>query len=186
MLSQFLPDEPNQPTEIKTSIIKIRGKTLIYGNVVYQIHNIASIGLVDLTTTVIKPMPKLFVVLPIIGVIFLFITSYIAKLIGFLLIVIGSWLIYQHNLNKTKTTERYGMTIYTNSGTKTILTSRSEDFLKKVILTLYTVMNSDELKAVNFNFETLDMSVDNSIKVGKNIGSPLNTGHIGGDVVNQV
>ncbi|MBC1259416.1 hypothetical protein GNE54_28875, partial (plasmid) [Trichormus variabilis V5] len=83
--------------------------------------------------------------------------------------------------NKTKTTERYGMTIYTNSGTKTILTSRSEDFLKKVILTLYTVMNSDELKAVNFNFETLDMSVDNSIKVGKNIGSPLNTGHIGGD-----
>ncbi|MBC1314881.1 hypothetical protein GNE88_28200, partial (plasmid) [Trichormus variabilis PNB] len=46
--------------------------------------------------------------------------------------------------------------------------------------------NSDELKAVNFNFETLDMSVDNSIKVGKNIGSPLNTGHIGGDVVNQV
>ncbi|MBC1259415.1 hypothetical protein GNE54_28870, partial (plasmid) [Trichormus variabilis V5] len=94
MLSQFLPDEPNQPTEIKTSIIKIRGKTLIYGNVVYQIHNIASIGLVDLTTTVIKPMPKLFVVLPIIGVIFLFITSYIAKLIGFLLIVIGAWLIY--------------------------------------------------------------------------------------------
>ncbi|BAY17372.1 hypothetical protein NIES21_32090 [Anabaenopsis circularis NIES-21] len=186
MLSQFLPDEPTQPTEIKTSIIKIRGKTLIYGNVVYQIHNITSIGLVDLTTTVIKPMPKLFIVLPIIGILFLFIPSSIAILIGILLIALGAWLIYQHNLNKTKITERYGMTIYTNSGTKTILTSRSEDFIKQVILTLYSVMNSDDFKAISFNFETLDMSVDNSIKVGKNIGSSLNTGTVGGDIVSQV
>ena len=131
-------------------------------------------------------MPKLFVALPIIGIPFLFIPSSVAIVIGILLIALGAWLIYKHNLNKTKTNERYGMTIYTNSGTKTILTSRSEDFIKRVILTLYTVMNSDDLKAINFNFETLDMSVDNSIKVGKNIGSSINTGNIGGDVVSQV
>ncbi|MBC1275126.1 hypothetical protein GNF10_03800 [Nostoc sp. UCD121] len=186
MLSQFLPDENNSPTEIKTSIIKIRGKTLIYGNVVYQIHNIASIGLVDLTTTVIKPMPKLFVVLPIIGIFFLFIPSQVAKILGFLFIALGAWLIYQHNQNKTKVTERYGMTIYTNSGTKAILVSRSEDFIKRIILTLYGVMNSDDLKAINFNFETLDMSVDNSIGIETAIGSSVVSGHVGGDVVSQV
>ncbi|MFN6470696.1 MAG: DUF6232 family protein [Nostoc sp. SerVER01] len=186
MLSQFLPDENNGPTEIRTSIIKIRGKTLIYGNVVYQIHNIASIGLVDLTTTVIKPMPKLFIALPIIGIFFLLIPSEAPRILGFLLIPIGAWLIYQHNLNKTKITERYGMTIYTNSGTKTILVSRSEDFIKQIILTLYSVMNSDDLKAINFNFETLDMSVDNSIGIGTAIGSSVVSGHVGGDVVSQV
>jgi hypothetical protein len=186
MLSQFLPDDNSSPTEIKTSLIKIRGKTLIYGNVVYQIHNIASIGLVDLTSTVIKPMPQLLVVLPIIGIFFLFIPSELAKILGFLLIALGAWLIYQHNLNKIKTTERYGMTIYTNGGTKTILVSRSEDFIKKVILTLYTVMNSDDLKAINFNFETLDISVDNSIGIETAIGSSVVSGHVGGDVVSQV
>lgn len=184
MLTQFLSDEKNIPTEVKTSIIKIRGKTLIYGNVVYQIHNIASIGLVDMTTTVVKPMPKLFIALPIIGFLFLFIPSEIAKLLGILLIGIGILLIYQHNLNKTKITERYGMTIYTNGGTKTILVSRSEDFIKKVILNLYDVMNSDELRAINFNFETL--SVDNSIGIGTAIGSSVVSGHVGGDIVSQV
>src|SRR5689334_7619873 len=99
MLSQFLPDDNNSPTEIKTSIIKIRDKTLIYGNVVYQIHNIASIVLVDLTTTVIKPMPKLFIVLPIVGILFLFIPSEVPRILGCLLIALGAWLIYQHNLN---------------------------------------------------------------------------------------
>ncbi len=78
------------------------------------------------------------------------------------------------------------MTIYTNGGTKTIFRSKSEDFIKRVILTLYSVMNSDELKAINFNFETLDMSADNSIRIGKNIGSPVISGHVAGDVVSQV
>ena len=186
MLSQFLPDETSQTNEIKTSIIKIRGKTLIFGNVVYQINNITSIGLVDLTTTDIKPMPKLFVALPVIGFLFLFIPYEMAKVFGVLLILLGFWLIYQHNQNKTKTREKYGMTIYTNSGTKTIFMSKSQDFIKRVILTLYNVMNSEELKAINFNFDTLDMSVDKSIGIGTNIGSPVVSGHIGGDIVNEV
>lgn len=186
-LSQFLPDENNYPTEeINTKILKIRGKTLIFGNVIYQIHNIASIGLVDMTKTTVTPMPKLFVVLPFIGVSFLFIPSELPKILGILLILIGIYLICRHNMNKVKKTGKYGMTIYTNGGTRTIFRSKSEDFIKRVILTLYSVMNSDELKAINFNFETLDMSADNSIRVGTNIGSSVVSGHVGGDVVSQV
>jgi hypothetical protein len=77
------------------------------------------------------------------------------------------------------------MTIYANSGTKTILVSRSEDFIKGVIMNLYNAMNSEELKAINFNFETLDMS-SSSVKIGTNIGAPVVTGSVSGDVVSQV
>lgn len=185
-LSQFLSDETIYPTEIETSILKIRGKTLIYGNVVYQIHNIASIGLVDLTTTITKPIPKLFLALPLIGISLCFIPSELPIILGLLLIAVGAWLIYQHYMNRIKIKEKYGMTIYTNGGTKTIFKSRSKDFIKKVILTLYNVMNSNELEAINFNFETLDMSVDNSIGIGTNIASPVVSGNVGGDVVSQV
>lgn len=183
MLSQFLPDEPDKTTEVKTPLIKVRGKTLLFGNVVYQIHNISSIGLVDLTTT--KPIPRFYWALLFLGIVFLFVVpDQQAKILGFLILCLVAWLFYQHHLNKT--TERYGMTIYTNSGSRTILTSRSEDFIKRVILTLYNVMNSDEFKAINFNFDTLDMSTDNSVQIGTNIGSPVVSGHVGGDVVNQV
>jgi hypothetical protein len=183
MLSQFLPDDPNKTTEVKTPLIKVRGKTLIFGNVVYQIPNIASIGLVDLTST--KPIPRFYWALLFLGIVFLFvIPNTEAKIIGFLILALVAWLFYQHHLNKT--TERYGMTIYTNSGYRTVLTSRSEDFIKQVILALYRVMNSDEFKAINFNFETLDMSIDNSIEIGENINSTVVSGHVGGDVVNEV
>ncbi|NET05903.1 MAG: hypothetical protein F6K16_14610 [Symploca sp. SIO2B6] len=185
-LSQFISNETNYPTEeIKTSILKIRGKTLIYGNVIYQIHNISSIGLVDRTTTTIKPMPKLYKYLPFIGICLCLIPSELARVLGVLIIVIGCWLIYRHNANKIKTEAKYGMTIYTNGGTKTIFISRSEEFIKQVILTLYSVMNSDELKAITFNFETLDMSADNSIKIGTNIGSSVVSGHAEGDIFSQ-
>ncbi|MEA5574414.1 DUF6232 family protein [Calothrix sp. UHCC 0171] len=186
-LSQFLPDDTNYPTdEINTTILKIRGKTLIYGNVIYQIHNIASIGLVDMTKTTVTPMPKLFVALPFIGISLCFIPSKIAKILGILVIFIGIYLIYKHNISKIKKTGKYGMTIYTNGGTRAIFRSRSEDFIKRVILVLYSVMNSDELKSINFNFETLDMSTDKSITIGTNIGSPVISGNVGGDVVSQV
>lgn len=186
-LSQLISDETNYPTEeIKTSILKIRGKTLIYGNVIYQIHNISSIGLVSKTTTTIKAMPKFYIALPIVGILLCFIPSDVARILGALIIIIGAWLIYRHNVNKIKIEERYGMTIYTNGGTKTIFRSRSEEFIKRVILTLYNVMNSDELKAITFNFETLDMSADNSIQIGTNIGSSVISGNPGGDVVSQV
>jgi len=181
MLSQFLPDETSKTNEIKTPLIKVRGKTLIFGNVVYQIHNISSIGLVDLTTT--KPIPRFYWALLFLGVVFLFVIPNIqAKILGLLILAFVAWLFYQHNLNKT--TEKYGMSIYTNSGYKTILTSKSENFIKEVILSLYGVMNSDEFKAINYHFDT--QVVDNSIKIGTNTGSPIVTGHVGGDVVNEV
>ena len=55
MLSQFFPENSNNDTEISTSIIKIRGKTLIFLNSIYQISNISSLRLLDLSK--VKPFP---------------------------------------------------------------------------------------------------------------------------------
>lgn len=188
-LGQFLVDENSDSTEeINTKILKIRGKTLIFGNVIYQIHNIASIGLVNRSKekTRPKPMPKLYIALPFVGIGLFLIPSQVAKILGALIIFLGIWLIYQHNPKKIIVEEEYGMTIFTNAGTKTTFRSRSEDFIKRVMLTLYNVMNSNEQKAVTFNFETLDVSTDNSIQIGTNIGSSVVSGHVIGDVASQV
>jgi hypothetical protein len=180
MLNQFLADESEDSKEVKPSIIKVRGKTLIFGNVVYQIHNISSIGLVDLTTT--KPIPKYFWGLLVAGIL-LFLTPMIQpRILGVICLAVVAWLFYNHFLSKTK--ERYGLTIYTSAGTKTIFVSRSEDFIKKVILSLYSVMNDSEPKAINFNFENLSIDrSETSVQIGTNIASPINTGYVEGDVV---
>jgi hypothetical protein len=168
--------------QIKTSVLKIRGKTLVCGNVIYQIHNISSIGLVDLTTT--RIMPTFYWILLLIGILCLFVSDTTTKFVGFGLLSLVVWLFYQHNSNKT--TKQYGITIYANSGDKAIFVSKSEDFIKRVILTLYNAMNSAELNSININLDTLDMSVDNSVQIGTNIGSPIVSGSVSGDVVSQV
>ena len=50
MINNFLPKDDKEPVKVKTSLVKVRGKTIIYGNRVYQIHNITSLSFVDLTT----------------------------------------------------------------------------------------------------------------------------------------
>ncbi|MEC4818006.1 MAG: hypothetical protein SAK29_32760, partial [Scytonema sp. PMC 1069.18] len=97
MLSQFLPDDAINEATIKTPILKLRGKTLIFGNVVYQIHNISSIGLVNLTTT--KSTPSFYWAVLVIGIFLLFIPNTQAKIVGFLTLAFVAWLFFQHNLN---------------------------------------------------------------------------------------
>mgnify|MGYP001140930531 CR=1 FL=1 len=50
MVNDLLPKDDKEPVKVKTSLVKVRGKTLIYGDSVYQIHNITSLSFVDLTT----------------------------------------------------------------------------------------------------------------------------------------
>lgn len=79
--------------------------------------------------------------------------------------------------------ERYGLKIGMNSGEKVILMSSSKDFVLKIIVTLYGIMNTEEPKAVSFNFETFE---DKSIKIQQAYGSTVVSGQIGRDVVNIV
>jgi hypothetical protein len=185
-LSQILPDSDSEDL-LKTPLLKIRGKTMFFGNVIYQINNISSIGFVDLTTTTKIKMPLINYILLFAGVVCLFVPQKeigkIGIILGVILIGLAIYLMVKHQSEKVD--ERYGMTIYSNSGTRKILTSRDKNFIFDVMLTLSNVMNSEELKAVNINFETLNMS-DQSVTIGQNTGSPIVTGSVGQNLVNSV
>ena len=183
-LNQIITDN-NEEDVFKSPILRIRGKCLFFGNVIYQIQNISSIGFVNLTTE--RKMPSFYWVLIGIGAItFLgsLSNSLTGVLIGLALVVLGIYLIYQHNKNKIN--ERYGMTIYANSGNKKILTSRSEEFILKAILTLSNVMNTEEPTALSMYFRECEILPDKSINIDKNHGSPIVNGNVEGDLVNNV
>lgn len=185
-LSQILPDGDREDL-LKTPFVKIRGKTMFFGNVIYQISNISSIGFVDLTTTTRIKMPLINYIMLVAGVAIPLILSEISiglgLFVGIILMGIAIYRMIKHQAEKVN--ERYGMTIYSNSGTKKILTSSKKDFVFRVILTLANVMNSEEPKSVNINFETLNME-DKSVNIGSNTASPIVTGSVGNDLTNSV
>lgn len=93
MVNQFLSSEPDKVNEIKTSILKVRGKTLIFENSIYQIPNISSLELVDLST--VKPTPKYFLWLLIVGLILIFTPNEGLKVLGVAILGVLGWLFYR-------------------------------------------------------------------------------------------
>jgi Family of unknown function (DUF6232) len=180
MLNQFLPSEQDSSNEIKTSFLKVRGKTLIFRNSIYQIANISSLDLVDLSTT--KPIPRYFIWLLLIGLFLLFMPDNI-KILGVVTLGVLGWLFYQYQQNKSRT--RYGVGIRLNSGTRTVIVSDDIEFLTRVMLALNNIMNSDEVSAVNFNFDQRKIE-DNSISIDQMLGSNVITRSVVGDVASNV
>ncbi|MEM6501102.1 MAG: DUF6232 family protein [Cyanobacteria bacterium P01_C01_bin.89] len=168
---------------IKTSVLKIVHNTVVFENKVYQIRNICVAELADLTRTfaVNQTVPSWYWFLVALGVILLF-----AYGIGIFILAYVGYLFWQHsNLDKSRTIERYGLRLGMNSGEEVILASSDKDFVLKIILTLYDIMNTDTPKAVSFNFETLNME-DRSINIEEAYGSTVVSGQVGRDVVNTI
>ncbi|MDK3155458.1 DUF6232 family protein [Kamptonema cortianum] len=181
MINQLLGNEADKLKEIKTSVLKLRGKTLIFENSIYQIPNISSLELVDLSS--VKPMPKYFLWLLLVGVVLLFLPHSGMKILGLVILGVLTWLFDQYQ--QAKNTTRYGLSIQLNSGENPVLVSPDVEFLKRIMLVFYNIMNSDELKAFNFNFD--QRQIDNkSIHVGTMNGSNLISGTVTGNVVSNV
>jgi len=187
-LHQMLPQGNNESDNktIKTSLLKIVNNTVIFDDTVYQVRNISTVALADLTEkhSINQSVPTWYWFLLALGVLLLAVGG-----IGIFLLIFVGWLFFQHsNLDKTRTVERYGLKIGMNSGEGVILTSKSKDFVLMIVLTLYNIMNSDEPKAVAFNFDTLRIErVENrSINIEKSYGSTVVSGQVAGDVVNNV
>lgn len=72
-----------------------------------------------------------------------------------------------------------------NAGTRPIIVGDDIEFLKRVMLVLYNIMNSDELKAINLNFDQHYIE-DKSISIDQMVGSNVITGNVAGDVVSNV
>lgn len=77
-------------------------------------------------------MPELFVVLPFIGLFFLFIPSALAKILGILVISIGTYSIYKHFINKVREIDKYAISIDINGGTIKNLQVMIKNLLNKL------------------------------------------------------
>lgn len=186
-LHQLLPQE-NQDLDnktIKTSVLKIVKNTIVFDNTVYQIRNVSTIALADFTKeqAINQSVPIWYWLLLGVGVVSIFFV------VGIFILIFVAWLFYQHSqLEKTRTIENYGLRIRMTSGEETILVSKNKNFVLTIVLTLYNIINSDEPKAVKFNFETLqiDKIEDRSISIESSYGSSIVSGQVEGDVVNNI
>ncbi|MGB3513759.1 MAG: DUF6232 family protein [Microcoleaceae cyanobacterium] len=176
-----------EPEEVEPSVLKIRGKTLIYKNTIYQISNITSISLIEVENT--KKRTRSFSTLRILGTVLLISIAVILlqssnknlQILGLVLIIVDILLLCHYRPNRTS--QQYGLVIEGNSGYKNIIVSSNQQWIKRVIVELWVVMNSgsEKLKPSTFNFN--DYSINGSNIVGTNFNSPiLSNNTIQGDV----
>jgi len=162
--------------EVEPSVLKIRGKTLIYKNTIYQISNITSISLIEVKKT--QKRTRSFSILQLLGSILLIYIGIILlqspntnfQTFGLLLIIVDILLLCHYRPNKTS--EQYGLVIEGNSGYKNTIVSPNKLLIQNIIVELWFVMNSgsEKLKPSTFNFN--DYSINGNI-VGTNINSPI-------------
>jgi hypothetical protein len=171
MLSQLLGDK-NEQTEVETSVIKVRGKTLVFNNTIYSIPNLSLVEIGEVK----RSLPPLFVGSAFMALIGLIIGGDLFFL--FWIGGIGAVITFMHYL----TNKKYGLHLVTNSGFSTLIVSPDEDFLKIIVLTLYNLINHpDAVQNLNIHLDQRKI-----IEVESMQNAQLFTGNIQGDVVNNV
>lgn len=161
----------------RTPELKLRGRTLIFGNTIYQLCNVASLEVVDLTTT--KNFPMYILLLALVGLFLL--GNRGTTIVGVAVLGLSGYLAY--NWYNTRTNERFGLSIITNAGSlgAVTLVSKDLDFLKQIAITINNLMNSDdEAKAISFNFDQRKIDIETMTN------SSLVAGNVHGDLVNNV
>lgn len=171
-----VPSGEKDRKEIEIDVLKVRGKTLVFGNSVYYIPNISKVEVYDLSTT--KPIPWYFWLLLFVGFLLLFILR--EAFWGIVVLAIAGVVFYIYWRKKRE--ERYGLEITLNAGSSTVMISSYLDFLKQVALVLYNIMNEEEDKSINFNFDQRKI-----VDIGGNVsGSTIVAGSTVGDIVNSI
>ena len=168
-LDRIMPK--NETKEIQGGMLKARGKTLIFGNTIYQISNISVVDVVDM----VKPLPWLALVIGLVGV--LMIAYYDERIIGTTLLVIAvAWIYYW-----SSTRQRTGLLIVTNAGPvgSVLIVSKNREFTKRVALTLRNIMDSeDEHIVANFSMDTykIEGASNSAVVVNSNVRGDLING----------
>lgn len=173
----------DQSKEITTSILKIRGKTLVFENSVYQISNISSVSLVNLSTR--ESMPSYFIWMLVIDGVLLVIPIDNIRILGaVVLAAIVIWLFFDYRKSKIK--NNYGIDLGLNSGEKTILLWDNYDFIVQVLLTINNIMNTEELNAINVNFDQRQIYEEQLVSIEEMTASSVISGNVQGDVVSNL
>jgi len=164
--------------ELKTDLVKIRGKTLVFKNTIYQIPSIAAIETVSFSASI-----------PWLAVIGVLLTLWLLSNGGVLVIlalVIGAW----SGLSLYKYWQRrmqYGLLILLNAGIEasTVIVSLDKEFIQEVSLTLYDIMNDEEHdRAINISFDQRQIQEVTISEVSRS--TVIAGGTVRGDVVNTI
>jgi hypothetical protein len=178
-ISQVLPteevDDRNKPKVIKNGLLIVTGKFLVFKGTLYQLKNIASIQFTDNTQVYTKKTPILYWIILGVGIV----TIYL--IIGIFITIAAIWLLYKHYQSRTKIKEEYGLEIIMNSGYRTVLLSKKEDFVLDVLQGIYERIDIEDPQPITFDFG--NYSIDQSIKVDKSI---IKSSLISGEVVGNV
>jgi len=179
-------DEDDKDKEFDGGVVKIRDRTLIVGNSIYQISNISMIEVADLSTEEDVPTPSIVIALILIGLL-LILTSLILDmasdlrfLLGVLsLSLIGFAMFVNSRREKKKVNAAFALYVTMNSGNKASILSDDADILKQMMLVLFSVMNHKQAnQQVNFNLDQRQIYDLN--------GSVFSSGNVSGDIVNIV
>lgn len=168
----------NDGRELETDLIKIRRKTLIFGNTICQISNIAAVEVLSFYASI----PWLAILGMIIALVAL-VNGGFVTLIGLL---IGAWSgfsLYKYWQRRMQ----YGLLILLNSGIQSskIILSHDKDFIQQVVLVIYNVMNDEN------HSRAIDISIDRrqiqEVSIHENSTSTIAAeSTVRGDIVNTI
>ncbi len=177
-MKQLVSDARSKEIDIDT--LKVRGKTLIFGNSIFYIPNISRIDVHDLSIENEKSLPWYFWLLLITSFLLYFVFE--QALLSVVFIALMGLILYNYLLKDRQFRNRYGLGITLNSGSSTTMISPYLDFVKEVAVVLYNIMNSEEDKSINFHFDERKI-----VEIGGDVsGSTVVSGHVAGDIVNSI
>lgn len=170
--AQVINSSPDEKREFDHGELRIRGNTLVIGNSIYPLQNISTISFADLR----RPVPGFVWMILGTGLLFLLLGGFWAFL-SLPILMIGLHLLYVNW--KSKADADFGLMIRMNGGNNAVVMGNNEDFLKRIALELYEVIEFEKVSNATFN-------IDRSIKVDNISGSVIPIGGVSGDIVNNV
>lgn len=139
--------------EPKPKYLSISKRTVRFGTRVYQIRNITNIAMLVIQPTHTFTIQG-FIVSGISFFILMSIDNGVAKLLGFLALLVFSFGIYERVSKHPK----YALQIETSSGSQNLISSSDKSFIEKIISKIYMFMDDDEQDA-NYVFNLEDRSI---------------------------
>jgi hypothetical protein len=174
-VSPLASTESGRTSEYKHGILRIRGRTLTIGNSMYQISNISSVSITDVSST--KPTPMYLWMIMAFGFLFLWMDSGMFKLMGVVGLGFACFLFYKHW--ESRNVARFILSAVMNAGTRLAILSDDINFLKQIVLVLDEVI--EQRKDSNVSFHLDQRQIFDNIT-----NSNVVVGAVSGDVVNHV
>lgn len=180
---------------LEVNVLKVRGNALIFDNTIYQISNITSAQLNSSCERHKIPLPiwvKFLCLLALFLLAIAFIietipvdTKISTGIMSIVMILLSCWGYLSHKPYYDR--YKYGLSIILTSGESRTFVSSDEEFIKKIVRSLYLVISDEENRnrAINYNFNTRKVINIREVSDSNIIGGDVE-GDIKGKVVDNI